>query len=281
MAWAKRQKTGSASAKLVLLVLADYADEHGRCWPSQATIAAEAELTDRSVRNQLLTLEGAGLIRREERRRDDNSRSTDTIILAIEPFEQAPRPPGKSFQAPRKDVPGGAEPDSGGYRKEVPGAPERDSGLTTFEPPSDPPEEPPYEPSARDAALGSGFALTPTSSEGPKRRSQAKATAEETAAFDEFWAIYPLRKGKRPALDAFVAALRGGADREAILEGARAYAGERAGKDPARTKYAQGWLNDRRWEDEVIADGPYVAPGSWSALDYAARHIAEEREEFQ
>ncbi|MHA6687027.1 helix-turn-helix domain-containing protein [Mesorhizobium sp. A556] len=67
MAWAKKQKTGSATRKLVLLTIADYANDDGVAWPSQQTIAAESELTDRSIRRALAELEKRDLLRREKR----------------------------------------------------------------------------------------------------------------------------------------------------------------------------------------------------------------------
>jgi pyocin large subunit-like protein len=43
LSWAKKQRAGSPAAKCVLMILADYADEHGVCWPSQETLARESE----------------------------------------------------------------------------------------------------------------------------------------------------------------------------------------------------------------------------------------------
>lgn len=89
-----------------------------------------------------------------------------------------------------------------------------------------------------------------------KRSSGAAASPEESAAFDGFWAVYPLRKGKAPAKEAFLRILRTEvATIDKIMAGTRAYAGERAGKDPTKTKFAQGWLNDQRWEDEAPPGG--------------------------
>jgi len=134
MAWAKQQKTGSASAKLVLLVLADYADERGCCWPSQATIAREAELTDRSIRTHLLALEELGLIRREERRRENNSRKADDIFLLMD----GPAAARKAKPSSLEDLSGRPGKDFRRARKDVPGGPEGASGLTSLEPPFDP-----------------------------------------------------------------------------------------------------------------------------------------------
>ena len=44
MAWAFEQRVGSPMAKLVLLKLADHADENGECFPSIGRIAADTEM---------------------------------------------------------------------------------------------------------------------------------------------------------------------------------------------------------------------------------------------
>ena len=51
MNWAWRQNLPS-TAKLVLLALADAADDEGNCWPSVATIAGKAGVTTRTVRRR-------------------------------------------------------------------------------------------------------------------------------------------------------------------------------------------------------------------------------------
>ncbi len=45
---------------LVLLALADYADDNGVCWPAQPEIAKKARLTDRQIRNVLKDLIAEG-----------------------------------------------------------------------------------------------------------------------------------------------------------------------------------------------------------------------------
>lgn len=60
--WAKGQIAGGTTAKAVLLVLADYADEEGSCWPGQRTIATEAECGRRSVQRALDELVQRGLV---------------------------------------------------------------------------------------------------------------------------------------------------------------------------------------------------------------------------
>ena len=49
MAWAVKQKTRSSKAKLILLMIANYADENGKAYPSQAHIAKICICSVRSV----------------------------------------------------------------------------------------------------------------------------------------------------------------------------------------------------------------------------------------
>jgi hypothetical protein len=61
-AWAERQTTGSPARKVLLLVLANYADEHGICWPSQETLGKGTEQSLDTVQRQLRKLADLGLI---------------------------------------------------------------------------------------------------------------------------------------------------------------------------------------------------------------------------
>src|SRR5438270_12233038 len=64
-AWALRQATGAARRKLLLLALANYADEKGVCWPSQTTLARDTEQSVDTVQRQIGILEGLKLLKRE------------------------------------------------------------------------------------------------------------------------------------------------------------------------------------------------------------------------
>jgi hypothetical protein len=65
IAWAIRQPTGAARRKLLLLVLANYADKNGICWPSQETLARDSEQSVDTVQRQLDVLEEQKQIHRE------------------------------------------------------------------------------------------------------------------------------------------------------------------------------------------------------------------------
>lgn len=81
--WALRQKVGDTSAKLILVVLANYAGHDHSCWPSQERIAAEAELSIRTVQRKLEMLEDLDLLTREHRGDGEGGRTTDLYILPV------------------------------------------------------------------------------------------------------------------------------------------------------------------------------------------------------
>lgn len=80
--WAKSVSVGGPAKKAVLLVLADYADHEWSCFPSQAKIAEQAEVGERTVRRILAEWEQTGLIRRAHRLAvDGRGRTSDRIYL--------------------------------------------------------------------------------------------------------------------------------------------------------------------------------------------------------
>lgn len=81
--WASKVKTGSPAIKLVLLTLANFADDEGYCFPSQKTLAEITECGERSIRRYLDKLESMGIIRRVRRHREDGSRTSDGVYLCM------------------------------------------------------------------------------------------------------------------------------------------------------------------------------------------------------
>lgn len=71
----------SSSEKLVLLALANYANDKMVCWPSQERLAADTELSDRTVWASLKALEVKRLLSRVSRKRSDGTRATDVFTL--------------------------------------------------------------------------------------------------------------------------------------------------------------------------------------------------------
>lgn len=79
--WAFAQPVKS-SARFVLVVLADHADQAHSCWPSVGRISARTGFGASTVRRALTDLEEAGLIRIEHRARPNGSRTSSRYYLA-------------------------------------------------------------------------------------------------------------------------------------------------------------------------------------------------------
>lgn len=93
MAWAWEQPLPTGQ-KILLLALADFADEAGTCFPGQARLAAMTGQHEVTVRRNLTALEEAGLIQRQHAYRNDGTRTSDRYLVAFE---------GATVQDARKD----------------------------------------------------------------------------------------------------------------------------------------------------------------------------------
>jgi hypothetical protein len=83
MNWALAQSTGKPHLKLVLLVLADVANENDESWYSQDRLAELAEVPVRSLRRYLEALDGLGLLQRSDRVGAGGKRATDLYRLPV------------------------------------------------------------------------------------------------------------------------------------------------------------------------------------------------------
>ena len=86
--WAWSVPDVSPAQKLVLLALANYADERGKCWPSIRTVSERTCLARRTVSRALETLGKAGLVKSVTRSRDDGSQSSNVYHLPIKKGRQ-------------------------------------------------------------------------------------------------------------------------------------------------------------------------------------------------
>lgn len=80
--WAWETKL-PGTRKLVLLALADMADEHNSCYPGQERLAEMTSMAVSTVRRSLGELERDGLIVRARRSRQDGTRTSDRYRLVV------------------------------------------------------------------------------------------------------------------------------------------------------------------------------------------------------
>lgn len=176
----------TASEKLLLLALANYADENMRCFPSQGRLAEDACLTPRTIRSTLLALEQRGIISREQRKRADGSRTSDIITLHL--YGEPCTPRGGEM------ISGGGEMISGGVGKWFPGGAEIISGLTTYEPVSEPVK---LKREARATRLPEAWAPPDQDWKLAVDRLGDGGAKEALASFCDYWRAVPGAKGRK------------------------------------------------------------------------------------
>ena len=75
--WLIREAPLSGNALLVLIALVARENRAGECWPSHATLAAEARMSEKSVRRALDELRDAGHVSWVRRHRTDGGQSSN------------------------------------------------------------------------------------------------------------------------------------------------------------------------------------------------------------
>ncbi len=74
----------------------------------------------------------------------------------------------------------------------------------------------------------------------------------QKTAFDEFWAIYWLKKCKKDAIRAYAALVRHTGLHRRIMDAVRDQTPEMLRRAPTMRPYAATWLRGCRWEDEAL-----------------------------
>ena len=101
--WAIAQRGLPPAAKIVLWHLADRHNPDLGCFPTQAKLADDCEMSRSSLNNQLALLEERGLILREQRKDDANRQAATWYRFAFEPEFEAL----KAAQEPAETVESG------------------------------------------------------------------------------------------------------------------------------------------------------------------------------
>lgn len=111
MVKAMKTKVGNPLRKLVLIKLADNANDMGECWPSYQHVADQCEIARSTVKSHIRELEKAGLVRREYRRKGELNQSNLFHLNLDGGFSPAPGG-GAADDLPRSaENPGGAADD--------------------------------------------------------------------------------------------------------------------------------------------------------------------------
>lgn len=100
MAKAMNIKVGNPLRKLVLIKLADNANDNGECWPSYQHVADQCEVSRSTVKNHIRALEEMGLLKRELRRKGELNQS-NVFYLTLDNAQQIQPESGGAGAAPR------------------------------------------------------------------------------------------------------------------------------------------------------------------------------------
>ena len=83
MSWAAKQPCKNSLSKLTLLMLANYADEHHKTYPSYATLARLCVCNERTVMRAIRSLEDEGLVSIQKRFTSDGKQTSNIFILNV------------------------------------------------------------------------------------------------------------------------------------------------------------------------------------------------------
>ena len=221
---------------LVLLAMADIAGDDGKLWPSVATIAEKARMSERNARRIIRCLEADGWVETFVNR---GRNSTSKYFV---------KPDKITGQNNRTDCPGGQNEPENRTKSTV----KPDTAMS--------PE--PSRTIKNHHNMVEGKKTTPK---------EPRQNLDE--GFDEFWAVYPKKVAKPDALKNWRKAIKDGATASQIIEGARRYAASETVRN-GYVKNPQGWLSSHRWEDEPatpVSTAPVDQNSAW-LRKVAGRH---------
>ena len=107
-----------------------------------------------------------------------------------------------------------------------------------------------------------GAGSPPNPPGGGKRVGRQSYDYDSDPVFGHFWSVFPKKKGKPAAYAAWEKAMARGADPNVIIKAAERYRDDLT-RDPEKTKYPQGWLNDERYADEADAPPARYSNSPW------------------
>jgi DNA-binding MarR family transcriptional regulator len=213
--WAWRQEGLPSGEKVLLVALAEFADESWSCYPGQARLSAMTGLSPRAVRDNLTRLEDRGLITRQHRHATEGyGRTSDRYrLLPADSAAYSDFQPAESGTFKRQNLTFQAAESAGEVVRE-------------------PKENLKNNPPARERANG-------------------RHPAPSAQDFDLFWAAYPRRVAKQAAARVFgkQARAHGAA---VIIAGARRLAADPNLPPAQYVPHPASWLNGGRWEDPPL-----------------------------
>ena len=239
----------TAHEKLVLIALADMADDDGICWPAMKKVAKKSLCSKRTAQRAIGRFEDMQILSKTERpkeqkRNDSNLYQLDFMALIHMTNSvlkgDTVSPTGRQGDTHRGDTvsPTGRQGDTQGGDTVTPETINKEPTNRTYQEP-----------------------ITGTSA--------ASAAASETAGelFEQFRAAYPASRRKTEVKQAkaqFTAALKKVDSPQVLIDAAAAYANwcQVQGTEPRYIKGMWRWLRDERWMDEYEANQQFMSKAS-------------------
>ena len=239
----------TAHEKLVLIALADMADDDGICWPAMKKVAKKSLCSKRTAQRAIGRFEDMQILSKTERpkeqkRNDSNLYQLDFMALIHMTNSvlkgDTVSPTGRQSDTHRGDTvsPTGRQSDTQVGDTVTPETINKEPTNRTYQEP-----------------------ITGTSA--------ASAAASETAGelFEQFRAAYPASRRKTEVKQAkaqFTAALKKVDSPQVLIDAAAAYASycQVQGTEPRYIKGMWRWLRDERWMDEYEANQQFMSKAS-------------------
>lgn len=220
---------------LVLLALADFADENFECYPSVSQLAEMSRLSTRQVQRCVGRLVELGDVEIVGDRIGGRGRAT-TYRIAVEKADNMSPLSGAKGRHRRRE-------------RATPTTVKGDTDVT-------PTVKNRQEPLEKRAAAARERAPAALELVDERDEMRAAADAGETRigdGFESFWKAYPRTRGKKAAHTAYSRCLRRNASLnvERLRRSVENFAAvvERDGVEEQFVPYAQRWLNEDRWQD--------------------------------
>ena len=239
----------TAHEKLVLIALADMADDDGVCWPAMKKVAKKSLCSKRTAQRAIGRFEDMQILSKTERpkeqkRNDSNLYQLDFMALIHMTNSvlkgDTVSPSGRQGDTHRGDTvsPSGRQGDTQVGDTVTPETINKEPTNRTYQEP----------------ITGTGA---------------ASAAASETAGelFEQFRAAYPASRRKTEVKQAkaqFTAALKKVDSPQVLINAAAAYANwcQVQGTEPRYIKGMWRWLRDERWTDEYEANQQFMSKAS-------------------
>ncbi|HGK8534063.1 TPA: helix-turn-helix domain-containing protein, partial [Yersinia enterocolitica] len=177
---------GNPLRKLILVKLADNANDQGECWPSYGNIANLCECSKSAVKSHITALIEMGIVKKENRLGVNNGKGNTSNVYYLNISNEIPVPPKSIAPVPSESTPVFSS-DLPVPPKSIAPVPSESTRIShSFEP-------------VIESVIEPNNTLAPSSDDAPAKRIKNDYSAE----FETAWANYPKREGSNSKPAAF------------------------------------------------------------------------------